>query len=128
MPCVEVEWHEDRRVKTDPSRRRVPLVRDALGAAKHALMLTNGAMLFPNYGREGGAAAASKVLMKHVRTVTEDRKKVAHYLRHNMKHTLDRAEVDTNDQNLILGHTLGGVGRRFEVDTRAMRRVLLEVA
>lgn len=135
MPYVEVEWHEDRRVKTDPSRRRVPLVGDALEAAKRALTLTKGPMLFPSYGREGGNTAASKVLMKHVRTVTEERKKVVHSLRHNMKDTLDRAEVDTNDQNLILGHTLAGEGeryggpeRRLEVATRAMRRAVLGAA
>ncbi|TGP53925.1 hypothetical protein EN873_12175 [bacterium M00.F.Ca.ET.230.01.1.1] len=133
MPYIEVEWHEDRRVKTDPSRRRVPLIGDALGAAREAVKAAGGAaMLFPTYGVEGGNTKASAALMKHVRAVTTNRKKVVHSLRHNMKDTLDLAEVDTSDQNLILGHTLGGIGeryggseRRLEVATRAMRRALL---
>ncbi|MER8743220.1 tyrosine-type recombinase/integrase [Mesorhizobium sp. M1004] len=131
-PHVEVEWHEDRRIKTDPSRRRVPLVGDALEAAKEALKLTDGPMLFPRYGVEGGNTKASAALGKHVRKVTDDRRKVTHSLRHNMEDTLDLAEVDTHDQNLILGHTLGGMAeryggpeRRLEVATRAMRKAVL---
>ncbi|RWP72796.1 tyrosine-type recombinase/integrase [Mesorhizobium sp.] len=131
MPYVEVEWHEDRRLKTDPSRRRVPLVGDALEAAKEALRLTNGPMLFPRYGVEGGNTNASAVLMKHVRKITDDAKKVVHSLRHNMKDTLIRAEVETGLQNLILGHTMGGEGERYggpearlEHATGAMRKAL----
>jgi integrase len=131
MPHVDVEWHEDRRIKTDPSRRQVPLFGDALEAAKEALKLTKGPMLFPRYGIEGGNTNASAALGKHVRKVTDDRRKVTHSLRHNMEDTLDLAEVDTNDQNLILGHTLGGMAeryggpeRRLEVATRAMRKAL----
>ncbi|MET3519156.1 tyrosine-type recombinase/integrase [Mesorhizobium abyssinicae] len=135
MPYIEVEWHEDRRVKTDPSRRRVPLIGDALEAAKEALQRTKGPMLFLRYGVEGGNTKASAALMKHVREVTENPKKVTHSLRHNMEDALDLAEVDTQDQNLILGHTMGGMAeryggpeRRLEVATRAMRRALLGTA
>ncbi|ESX47243.1 tyrosine-type recombinase/integrase [Mesorhizobium sp. C416B] len=132
MPYVEVEWHDERRIKTTPSRRRVPLIGDALSAAKGALKLTDGAMLFPRYGRAGGNTSASAALMKHVRTVTDDRKKVVHSLRHNMKDTLRRGDVDRDKQNLILGHTLGGDGEsyggpeaRLEDATRAMRMAIL---
>ncbi|MER8745532.1 MULTISPECIES: hypothetical protein [unclassified Mesorhizobium] len=70
--------------------------------------------------------------MKHVRIVTDDRKKVVHSLRHNMKDTLRRGDVDRDKQNLILGHTLGGDGEtyggpegRLEEATRAMRMAIL---
>lgn len=119
------------RLKTDPSRRRVPLVGDALEAAKEALRLTKGPMLFPRYGVEGGNTNASAVLMKHVRKITDDAKKVVHSLRHNMKDTLILTGVETGLQNLILGHTLGGEGERYggpearlEHATRAMRKAI----
>lgn len=132
MPYIEVEWHEERRVKTLPSRRRVPLIGDALDAAKEALGLSNGTqMLFPRYGREGGPGAASQILMKHVRKVSDDPKAVNHSLRHNMKDTLIVGGVDHYDQNLILGHTLGGEGERYGgpearlvAATRAMKKAL----
>lgn len=45
-PCIRVTWHEERRVKTKASRRFVPLVGDALLAAKEALQLSrSGPML-----------------------------------------------------------------------------------
>lgn len=113
FPHIRVTWHEDRRVKTKASVRHVPLVGDALDAAKEALDLPReGHMLFPRYGRVRGSDAASAALMKHVRAVSKDPKHVVHSLRHNMKDNLILAEVASLDQNLILGHALGGVGDR----------------
>ena len=131
LPSIRVRWHEERRVKTKTSMRTVPLVGDTLEAAKEALKLTRtGNMLFPSYGRDGGPAAASGALMKHVREVTTNPKHVVHSLRHNMQDRLILAEVATLDRNLILGHALGGVGDRvyggdaakLRVTTRAMKR------
>lgn len=70
--------------------------------------------------------------MKHVRRITTDPKLVVNSLRHNMKDRLMLAEVASLDQNLILGHALGGVGDRvyggstakLRVTTRAMRKAL----
>ncbi|WJI48693.1 hypothetical protein NLY44_18640 [Mesorhizobium sp. C089B] len=58
MPYVEVEWHEERRIKTTPSRRRVPLIGDALSAAKAAVGLSDGPMLFPD--TDGRVAAQAR--------------------------------------------------------------------
>lgn len=110
----------------------MPLLGDALEASKEALLLAEGEhMLFPRYGHEGGPGAASNALMKYVRAVTEDPKAVNNSLRHNMKDTLRKAGVDKHEQDLILGHTLGGVGERYGgpegrlvVATRAMRKAL----
>lgn len=71
-------------------------------------------------------------MMKHIRRVTENPKHVVHSLRHNMKDSLMMAEVSSLDQNLILGHSLGGVGNRtygggltkLRMTTRAMKRAL----
>ncbi|MBJ2151754.1 tyrosine-type recombinase/integrase [Paracoccus sp. IB05] len=51
-PHIRVTWNEDRRLKTNASIRCVPLVGDALEAAKEAVMAASGGtMLFPRYGR-----------------------------------------------------------------------------
>lgn len=111
----------------------VPLVGDALTAAKEALRLPrDGDMAFPSYGRKRGSDAASAALMKHLRAVTTDPKHVIHSLRHNMKDRLILAEVSSLDQNLILGHTPGGVGdsvyggrvAKLRATTRAMKKAL----
>ena len=67
--------------------------------------------------------------MKHVRAITDDTKVVVHSLRHNMKDRLRKAKVAKLDQDLILGHSMGGVGEdyggdevRLEVATAAMRK------
>jgi integrase len=132
LPYLEVEWHEERRVKTEVSRRRVPLVGDALGAAKEAVAAAgDGRMLFAAYGRPGGNDAASQALMKHVRTQVDDPKVVVHSLRHNMKDRLVKAGVSRNVQDMILGHSSGGIGEDYGSDesrlvaaTRAMRKAL----
>lgn len=131
LPSIRVTWHENRRLKTAASRRYVPLVGDALEAAKEALKLQReGNLLFPSYGRVRGGDTVSAALMKHVRTVTKDPNHVVHSLRHNMRDRLMLAEVASLDQNLIMGWSLGGVGDRvyggdvakLRVTTRAMKR------
>lgn len=131
LPSVRVTWHESRRIKTNASCRYVPLVGDALQAAKEALELPRGGhLLFPSYGRPRGAEAASAAIMKHLRRVTKDPRHVLHSLRHNMKDRLILAEVSQLNQNLILGHALEGVGDRvyggdlakLRATTRAMKR------
>lgn len=132
MPYIEVEWHEGRRLKNVASRRRVPLIGDALSATKQALELAGrGAMLFPRYGVEGGNTKASAALMKHVRAVTKDKLARVHSLRHGMKDKLKLAGVETDLQKLVLGHALEGEGSRYGgaearlvEATRAMRKAL----
>lgn len=133
FPHIRIEANDARRLKTDASRRVVPLVGDALQAAKDALKLPReGLVLFPKYGRSRGSDAASAALMKHIRRVTVDPRHVVHSLRHNMKDRLIVAEVSSLDQNLILGHALEGVGDRvyggetakLRATTRAMRKAL----
>ncbi len=131
LPHIRIEAHGLRGLKTETSRRQVPLVGDALAAAKEALEIAPDAlMLFPEYGRIRGADAASAALMKHLRRVSTDEKHVIHSLRHNMKDRLVLVEAASLDQNLILGHALGGVGDRvyggevakLRATTRVMKR------
>ena len=130
-PHLVVTWHEGRRIKTNASKREVPLVGDAFDAAKEALAVhKKGKALFERYGDEKGPTNASAALMKYVRRVSEDPAHAVHSLRHNMKDRLILAEASEMQQNLILGHSLGGVGNRayggdkakLRSITRAMRR------
>ncbi|OWJ73655.1 hypothetical protein CDV50_02020 [Haematobacter massiliensis] len=133
FPHIRIGANAVRSLKTDASRRVVPLVGDALTAAKEALSLARqGDMLFPSYGRKRGSDAASAALMKHIRAVTTDQKHVVHSLRHNMQDSLVLAEVSALDRKLILGHAVEGVGdavyggavRKLRQTTRAMKKAL----
>ncbi|MBI6629735.1 tyrosine-type recombinase/integrase [Pontibaca salina] len=133
LPHIRITWHDDRRIKTDASERSVPLIGDALEAAREAVHgAAGGLLLFPKYGAERGADAASAALMKHIRRVTKDPKHVVHSLRHNMKDRLRLAEVAQIEQDLILGHALEGIGdrtygggqARLKATARAMNRAL----
>lgn len=131
FPHISITGHAHRRLKTTSSRRDVPLVGDALDAAREALRMPRKSnLLFPEYGSDRGGDKASAALMKHLRFATTNRKHVVHSLRHNMKDRLRLAEIASLDQNLILGHAEDGVGDRvyggslakLKVTTRAMRK------
>ncbi len=126
-PHINVAWHEDRRVKTVASIRSVPLVGDALVAAREALKLSEGEpLLFPKYGYAGGPDAASAALMKHLRTVTKDKRHVVYSLRHNMKDKLVLAGTSERVENRIMGHTVGGLGDRVYGGDDAKLKVAYE--
>ncbi|WP_299558428.1 tyrosine-type recombinase/integrase [uncultured Sulfitobacter sp.] len=126
-PHIWVRWHEDRRVKTAVSIRQVPLVGDALVAAREALKLAAGHhMLFPRYAREAGPDAVSQALMKHRRAITKYSRHVVYSLRHNMKDLLVAAGVPQRDENRILGHTLGGLGDRVYGGEKARLKAAYE--
>jgi integrase len=130
-PHLRIEWHEGRRLKTLSSIRSVPLVGDALEAAREALAAAAGGdFLFPRYARERGADAASAALMKHLRGFTTDKRHKVHSLRHGMKDRMRKAGVDKAAQDVVLGHaapnvgeTYGGEAGLLAVALRALRAV-----
>lgn len=132
FPYLDLRFLPHRRLKNAGSVRRVPLVGDALKAAQEARDAAGDrALLFPTYAREGGATAASQVLMKHVRKVVTDPKVTVHSLRHTLKDRLVRTDAAEAVQNMILGHSSGAVSEayggpeaRLEVATRALRKAL----
>jgi integrase len=84
-PHFSLAPHPHRRLKTAGSTRLVPLVGEALDAAQEALHAAGGSsFLFPRYGRVRGSDAASAILMKHIREVTDNPKVVVHSLRHRV--------------------------------------------
>ncbi|MEI9405217.1 tyrosine-type recombinase/integrase [Mesorhizobium argentiipisi] len=120
VPYLNLVPHAHRRLKTAASIRRVPLIGDALAAAKEAVAAAgSGPALFTRYGRPRGSDAASAALMKHVRAITDDPKIVVHSLRHTVEDRLMLARVDEFDRKLILGHaSVGQTGRYGGPDAR----------
>ena len=132
IPHIRVTWHEGRRLKTKASVRVVPLVGDALDAAKEALKAAEGqAVLFPRFAKPRGTDNCSTQLMKHLREITTDPKHVVHSLRHSMKDALRLAAVEKTVQDLILGHASPSIGETYggeEVRLQVAHRALLKVA
>ncbi|MER9776590.1 tyrosine-type recombinase/integrase [Mesorhizobium sp. M0220] len=132
-PHIDVEWHDERRVKTEVSRRKVPLVGDAFEAAKEAVKAAGDSkMLFARYGHEGGGDKASAALGKHVRAAVTDKKVTTHSLRHRMEDLLVIAWAPEKLKRSIMGHSGGGAGdnyggeeARLKVATEAMLKALL---
>lgn len=124
IPHISLVFHPHRRLKNQSSIRKVPLVGEALEAAKEARKAAGDSPhLFARYGRPRGADAASAILMKHLRAVTDDPKIVNHSLRHTMEDRMTLARVDEFDRALVLGHNLPGMSGRYGSDV-----VRLEVA
>lgn len=132
IPHIRVTWHEGRRLKTKASVRVVPLVGDALEAAKDALKAAEGqAVLFPRFAKPRGTDNCSTQLMKQLRQITTDPKHVVHSLRHSMKDALRLAGVEKTVQDLILGHASPSIGETYggeEVRLQVAHRALLKVA
>ena len=116
-PYIDVVFHPHRRLKNASSVRRVPLIGDALQAAKDALKAAGSSdKLFPAYGVERGNDNASAALMKHVREVVADPKVTNHSTRHLMEDRMMIAGVSDYDRNLVLGHSRAGMGDRYGTD------------
>ncbi len=117
IPYIEIRPNSIRPIKTKVSVRRVPLTGRALVAVKAAVGRRNGAAksdpLWPAYGRDRGADSASQVLIKHLRTITQDTRLTVHSTRHAMKDRLRLAGVDPVVQKFALGHAVAGVGETY---------------
>ena len=131
IPYIDLVFHDHRRLKTNGSIRRVPLVGDALIAVNSALKEAGDSpLLFPRYGRVRGADSASAALMKHLRAVSDNPKHTVHSLRHSMEDKLTRAGISEFDRNLVLGHSSGGMSERYggtEVRLEMAHKALLMV-
>lgn len=131
LPHIDLVEIPERGLKTTSARRLVPLVGDALVAAKEAVEASaDGVFLFKRYARKGGPTAVSKSLMNHLRTVSGDTRHVVHSLRHTMADRLAEAEVPQDVRNGILGHmqtdtgatTYGSRETRLRITTAAMKK------
>ncbi|MEO9574942.1 MAG: DUF6538 domain-containing protein [Roseobacter sp.] len=115
-------------VKTKGSARKVPIPK----AIKHLFTPRSSGQLFPEFRRDKDGKAqspASKALMKQIRKVTDDRLKVVHSLRGNLKDVLRDAGVSKEVNDFITGHSSGdvagtyGTGPSLEVRREALDSV-----
>lgn len=114
IPHIVVEWHDARRIKTLSSRRKVPLLGDALEAAKEAVNAAgDGPGLFSAYFREGGADSLSAALGRHVRACVARKEVVTYSLRHRIDSRLEVAKVQSYTIDRIMGHTSGKIGEVY---------------
>jgi integrase len=128
LPHLKIVAHPERRLKTDSSTRDVPLVGDAMEAAKQALkMAGDGPYVFARYIKPTGPTTASAVLMKRIREVTDEPKHTVHSLRHGMADRLSLAETSAIDRNAIMGHLNPGTGERHYGGSYAKLKVLTRV-
>nr|WP_281410218.1 tyrosine-type recombinase/integrase [Rhizobium leguminosarum] len=122
LPHINLVFHPHRRLKTEGSIRKVPLLGDALTAAKEAIeAVGDDPLLFPAYCRDRGPDAASAALMKHVRACITDKKVTVHSLRHTMADKLRTAGVSAADRELVLGHSSGKIGDNYGGDEARLR-------
>ncbi|MDV2965999.1 tyrosine-type recombinase/integrase [Nitratireductor aquimarinus] len=114
IPYIHIQANDRRGIKTASSIREIPLIGEALETVLKALNLSGDSpFLFPHYGSVVGDEAASQALMKHVRKVTSDPKKVVHSLRHTLTDRLRIAGVSEEVISVVLGHKGHGMTSRY---------------
>ena len=125
IPNIYIRAYEGHNLKTSESRRRVPLYGVALEAVKKALAANKDHnMLFGVYGAETTNTSASAALMKHVRAVTEDDKKVLYSLRHTLVDVLRGAGIERDVYTSMFGHTSGnGSSDGYGSDISVLKRI-----
>jgi len=117
MPYIELQPNSARRLKTDSSERRVPLVGASLWAATQAFKLLSGTdkkYLFPRYtkGCKCNANSASAALNKWMKPYVEDGC-VIHSFRHSMRDRLRTVECPSDVVDQIGGWSCSSVGQNY---------------
>ena len=113
-PHVVIQPHPWRRLKTEGSRRIVPLVGSALWAARRATEASNKDHLFPRYIRNGeclsnsASAAINKWLKNHI-----PKECSIHSFRHSLRDRLRAVQCPFDIVNQIGGWSTVGVGREW---------------
>ena len=122
ISCFEFEPHEQRRLKTTSSHRRVAvhpeLIR--LGLMEYAAARPKGGLLFDvkpgPHGKLSGSFSKWWARFSDECGVTDPRK-TFHSLRHSASDALRRAECPEDVKDSILGHSGASVGRRYGTGT-----------
>ena len=119
IPHITLQPNSARRLKTDSSERRVPLVGASLWAATQAFELLSGAdekYLFPRYTKGGkcNANSASAALNKWMKQYVEGGC-VIHSFRHSMRDRLREVECPSDIVDQIGGWSCSSVGQNYGV-------------
>ena len=115
LPCVRVTKHPWRNLKTSSSERHIPLVGDALWAARRIVEADNGSdFAFPRYNRKSPTAAnsASAALNKWLKQYVPAGCTM-HSFRHSMRDRLRAVQCPADMTDQIGGWTTDGVGQGY---------------
>ena len=115
LPCVRVTKHPWRNLKTSSSERHIPLVGEALWAARRIVEADNGSdFAFPRYNRTSPTAAnsASAALNKWLKQYVPAGCTM-HSFRHSMRDRLRAVQCPADITDQIGGWTTDGVGQGY---------------
>ena len=131
-PHVVIQPHPWRRLKTEGSKRIVPLVGSALWAAKRAIEVLTKNHLFPRHTRNGeclsnsASAAINKWPKQHI-----PRECSVHFFRHSMRDRLRAVECPKDIVDQIGGWSSCSIGEGYgqgypiEILSKWMRAIAL---
>ena len=112
--CLTISLTPWRTLKTNNSRRSVPLSPEAIKALEEEFQGKDPeALLFPRYAKERGGDNCSAMLMKRLRTIITDKKLTMHSLRHRMKDKLRNTGCPEAISMAILGHGSNTVAANY---------------
>ncbi|MDB9945209.1 tyrosine-type recombinase/integrase [Ascidiaceihabitans sp.] len=115
LPYVCITKHSWRNLKTASSERKIPLVGEALWAAKRIVEIENGSdFAFPRYNRRSTTAAnsASAALNKWLKQYVPVGCTM-HSFRHSMRDRLRAVQCPSDITDQIGGWTTDGVGQGY---------------
>ena len=115
LPCVRVTKHPWRNLKTSSSERHIPLVGEALWAARRIVEADNGSdFAFPRYNRKSPTAAnsASAALNKWLKQYVPA-ECTMHSFRHSMRDRLRAVQCPADMTDQIGGWMTDGVGQGY---------------
>ena len=125
VPHLVMQPNELRGLKNHSSRRRVPVLGEALTSLEAMVegkSPDSSQPIFERYSGDNGPTNASAALMKHLRAVgINDKKKAIHSLRHTVKQALRDVGCPKDVSDAIQGHSSGdasasyGSGHSLEV-------------
>jgi integrase len=115
VPFIEIASNEARRIKTAASSRRVPLVGEALWAAKRTVDMAKRGQkyAFPRYSTDGvcKSDAASAAVGKWLRKTGVE--KSAHSFRHTIRDRLRNVDAPKEVQDAIGGWGRQEIGQQY---------------
>ena len=117
IPHITLQPNSARRLKTESSERKIPLVGASLWAATQAFELLSGAdekYLFPRYTKGGkcNANSASSALNRWMKPYVEDGC-VIHSFRHSIRDRLRAVECPSDIVDQIGGWSRSSVGQNY---------------
>ncbi|GAB5460731.1 DUF6538 domain-containing protein [Hoeflea alexandrii] len=110
---ILIRPYAGRDLKTDHSNREIPIPDTLLGKLLAKATDDPAAPLFPQYVRERGNDTCSQTLMKRLRKVITNERKVVYSLRHRMKDLLRDTDCPESLSQELMGHTAQSSAKNY---------------